>query len=83
MVDTRQAELAVIALGALAASLLLLDACRHASHRGALEWRRGRLLEEAKHPGPFSLGLSLMQSVGLGFAFGAVRAATALLDIPP
>ncbi len=81
MLDARHAELIIVSLGSLVAFLLTADACRRASKRGALEWRRGRLLYEAHHPRPFRLGLSLMQSASLGFAFGAFRAATVFFDV--
>ena len=83
MLDVHHAKLAITTLGSLLAFLLVMDAYRHAHKRGALGWRRGRVLHEARYPGSYRLGLSLMQSAGLIFAFGAVRGATALLDMIP
>ena len=80
MPDARHAELALIAVAAAIACLLMMDAVRHTIRRGALEWRRGRLLDRSTFPGSFRLGVLAMRGAGLGFLFGAMRAAAELLD---
>lgn len=80
MSDPRQTALVIVILSATAAAWLMADAVRQSARRGALEWRRGRLLDRAIHPGPFRIGLLVMRGSGLGFLFGAVAAVMVLLS---